>query len=163
MFISKYSCNTFGTNSAWIQWVWCLETRHNRDSTCCTSRVSSVIRYCTSLSSKVCCTVNTRYYYYNCAVWNCFALGVESRGFAKDKRTKLAFHMKNGCSGFNLRIVFVNCVIHHRMVDRRALGDGDKVTVTDSLLGSPWDEGSSPQCWLTLNTQPPSQGSCKRT
>lgn len=90
---------------------------------------------------EVCCTVNTMYYYYNCAVCeNSFALGVQSRGFLpKDKRTKLAFHMKNDCTGFNLRIVFffcffVNCVIHHRMLNRRAPGDRDKVT--DSLLGS---------------------------
>lgn len=40
-----------------------METRHNRDSTCCTSRVSSVIRYCTSsgmLDSE------HMYYYYYC-------------------------------------------------------------------------------------------------
>lgn len=45
---------------------------------------SLAIRYCPSLSSKVCCTVNTRYYYYNCAVFNSFALGVQ--GFPRTSR-----------------------------------------------------------------------------
>lgn len=31
---------------------------------------------------------------------------LRAEGFAKDKRTELAFHMRNGCTGFNLRIVF---------------------------------------------------------
>lgn len=69
-------------------------------------------------------------------MFNCFAVGVQRSGFSKDKRTTLAFHMKTDGTGFDFRIVFVKCVIYYRM-DRRALGDRDKVTLTNSLLAPP--------------------------
>lgn len=56
------------------------------------------------------------YYYYNCAVWNCLSLGAE--GLPRTSRQNWHSTWKNGCTGFKLRII--NCVIHHRMVDRRA-------------------------------------------
>lgn len=73
-----------GQNRLGTQWVCCLETTHNRDSTCCISRFSSVIRYCTSLSAAqlipgIITTVTT-------AALSCFALKVHGGRFSKDKR-----------------------------------------------------------------------------
>lgn len=117
------------------------------DTTCCQSRVSSVIGYCVSLSSKVSCTVNTMYCYHNCAVWNCCAQGVRSTS-----ATKSSFNMRNGCSEFNFWTVLGKCVIHHRRADGRAPGHRDKVTA--SLLGSPEMKAAGLSADSLHHTQP---------
>lgn len=74
--------------------------------------IKSFIRYCTSLSSKVCGTVNTMGYYYSCAVRNCVALVVSdhTRG-AKDKQTTSASRMKNVVQDFISGFVFFSLVV----------------------------------------------------
>lgn len=138
---------------AWREW----SEQTNRDTTCCTSRVSSVIRYCTSLSSKICCTVNTMNYYYSDESEKQLC-SVEFRADGLPRTSVRRWHSdgKNRRTGFlNLRIFFffffffswTAWFITGRWFGG-ASGDGHKVT--DTLLGSAWDERSSAQCWLTL-------------
>lgn len=68
--------------------------------------MSLAVRYCPSLSSKVCCTVKTRDYYSSCAECNSFALGVQA--FPRTSRQNWHYTWRKDCTGFNFRMVFVN-------------------------------------------------------
>lgn len=127
------------------------ESRHRSKGTCCTSSVSSLTRYCTSLSSTW-MMYNEHHVLFITVIVECgiiFALGVLSRGFVKDKRPNWHSTWKMFLWGLTWESFWER---RDSLQDggawgpgRRGQGDCHRL-----IISPPRDEGWSPQCWLTL-------------